>query len=379
MAKSLYDFCIEREEFDLLVQWDKQKNGTFTPKNIKKGSHRKVWWKCPLGHSWQAVVYTRTGQYSGCPFCAGKLLPPSGKNLADAYPELAKEWHPTKNVGLTPRGVAPGSHQRVWWQCEKGHEWIAQIKSRAQGARCPICSNKKVQAGINDLATTHPAIAAQWHETKNGALTPRTVVYGSSRKVWWQCEKGHEWQAPVVSRTSMGNGCPVCAGKVVLPGVNDLASQKPHIAFQWHPTKNGTLTPRDVTPYSNKYVWWLCEKGYEYRTAIAYRAQSETDCPYCKNRKVLPGFNDLETLEPKLAAQWHPELNQPLTPRMVTVGSSKKVWWQCADGHVWKAVIYSRTGDKKCGCPICSGRAKTALRYQETFPQKQGREENATE
>ena len=372
MAKSLYDFCIEKDEFELLVQWDKQKNGELTPRDVSHGSHKKIWWKCAFGHSWQAVVYTRTGQHSGCPYCTGRMLPPSARVLADECPELTKEWHPTKNAGLTPYDVPPGTHQRVWWQCENGHEWLAQVNSRVRGSKCPVCSNKKVQIGVNDLGTTHPEIAAQWHPTKNGTLKPQSVVYGNHRKVWWRCEKGHEWEATILSRTTLGNGCPVCAGKVVIPGVNDLASQKPHVAAQWHPTKNGVLMPRDVTPYSNRYVWWVCEKGHEYRTVIAHRSQSESDCPYCKNRKVLAGFNDLATIEPKIAQQWHPELNEPLTPQMVTPGSAKKVWWQCAEGHIWRAVIYSRTGDKKCGCPVCSGKVKESkqIRYADIIAER---------
>ncbi|MFQ9918651.1 MAG: zinc-ribbon domain-containing protein [Flavonifractor plautii] len=41
---------------------------------------------------------------------------------------------------------------------------------------------------------------------------------------------------------------------------------------------------------------------------------------------------------------------------MVTAGSRRKVWWQCPEGHVWKAVVYSRAGKRKCGCPVCAGR-----------------------
>ena len=89
-------------------------------------------------------------------------------------------------------------------------------------------------------------------------------------------------------------------------------------------------------------------------------------CPYCAGRKVLPGFNDLATLAPDVARQWHPSLNGALTPQMVTAGSHRKAWWECQVGHVWQAVIYSRTGPKKCGCPICAGRvsAKRLARYQ---------------
>jgi len=193
---------------------------------------------------------------------------------------------------------------------------------------------------------------------KNGTLTPQSVVYGNYRKVWWRCEKGHEWQATILSRTWGGNGCPVCAGKKILPGENDLASQNPKIAAQWHPTKNGLLTPQKVTLYSNRRVWWICEKGHEYRMGVNERSSRGSKCPYCQNHKALEGFNDLATLEPAVAAQWHPELNGNLTPKMVVPGSHKKVWWQCNDGHVWQATVYSRTGHMKCGCPVCAGKIK---------------------
>ena len=98
---------------------------------------------------------------------------------------------------------------------------------------------------------------------------------------------------------------------------------------------------------------------------IGLRTQRGNGCPYCAGRKVLPGFNDLASVETKVAAQWHPTLNGALTPDMVTAGSSRKVWWQCPDGHVWKAVISSRTGKLKCGCPVCAGRVNSsrAARY----------------
>ncbi len=74
-------------------------------------------------------------------------------------------------------------------------------------------------------------------------------------------------------------------------------------------------------------------------------------------KKVLPGFNDLATLETKVAAQWHPNLNGALTPQMVTTGSHRRAWWQCDYGHVWKAVVYARAGSQN-GCPVCAGVAK---------------------
>lgn len=369
MTKSLYEYCIERDDFLLLSQWDKEKNGDFAVRDVSHGSHKKVWWCCAFGHQWEAPVYSRTISGSGCPYCTGRKFLPFAKTLASEYPQLLKEWHPTLNTGMSPEEIPPGTHRKVWWMCSKGHEWKAQVKSRVNGTGCPICNNRKVKIGENDLGTTHPEIAAQWHPTKNGSRTPQTVVGGHHAKVWWQCAKGHEWQATILSRTSIGNGCPVCAGKIVIAGVNDLASAYPAVAAQWHPTKNGTLTPENVTPFSNRKAWWICEKGHEYNTVISHRVQDASGCPYCSNRRVLAGFNDLATIEPKVAEQWSPELNGELTPQMVTTGSHKKVWWQCAEGHIWKAVIYSRTGPQKCGCPVCAGKVKLArqLRYDDVL------------
>ena len=88
-------------------------------------------------------------------------------------------------------------------------------------------------------------------------------------------------------------------------------------------------------------------------------------CPYCANRKVLPGFNDLATAAPLVAKQWHETLNGALTPEMATAGSHKKAWWQCDYGYLWKAAMYSRVGVQHCGCPVCAGKVSTthARRY----------------
>ena len=170
----------------------------------------------------------------------------------------------------------------------------------------------------------------------------------------------------MISSRAQGSGCPVCAGKKIIPGENDLASQYPAIAKEWHPTKNGTLTPDHIAPASNRKVWWICDKGHEHQAVVSTRTQRNGGCPYCANKRVLPGFNDLATKYPEIAAQWHPTMNGSLTPDHVLPGSRKKVWWQCRSGHVWQAVVYSRTGNQLSGCPVCSGYAvgKRRERYK---------------
>ena len=168
--------------------------------------------------------------------------------------------------------------------------------------------------------------------------------------------------AATASRTASGAGCPVCAGKQILPGFNDLASQYPELAKEWDTERNGSLTPDSISAYSNRKAWWRCEKNHSYQAVIATRTMRGSGCPYCANKRVLPGFNDLATAEPTVAAQWHPTLNGSFTPQMVTAGSHRKVWWQCANGHIWKALIYSRAGVQKCGCPVCAGKVRQPRR-----------------
>ena len=132
----------------------------------------------------------------------------SPNNLAVTGPELANEWHPTKNGSLTPLDVTPGSHKRVWWVCERGHEWEALIGDRARGDGCPYCAGQKVGAD-NNLAVQGPVLAKEWHPTKNGDLTPYDVTPGSGKKAWWLCKRGHVWEVPIYYRTR-GRGCPAC-------------------------------------------------------------------------------------------------------------------------------------------------------------------------
>lgn len=361
MRETLHDYCVRTGDDTLLRQWDEARNGSMTPCSISYGSKKKVWWRCDRGHIWEANVTSRTCGGSGCPYCAGKKAI-SGKNdLAACYPQLAAQWHSTRNGSLTPQDVLPGSSRKVWWCCPKGHEWQARIKSRVSGCDCPVCTNRTLRPGENDLASCFPELAKQWHPVHNGNLTPADVLPGSHRRVWWLCAKGHVWRAQVSARVA-GSGCPVCAGKQVAPGQNDLATQRPELAKQWHPTRNGALTPQKVLSCSNRKVWWVCELGHAYQAAISARVVQSSGCPYCAGRRVWPGFNDLATLEPELAEQWHPTLNGKLTPQMVTVGSHRKVWWCCDLGHVWKAVIYSRTGERRSGCPICAGNSKKSRR-----------------
>ena len=155
------------------------------------------------------------------------------------------------------------------------------IKRTKRGQGCPYCSNTKVLAGVNDLATTNPEVLTFWDYEKNVDIKPEIVLAGSDKKVWWKCEKGHSFPMRIAAKTS-GSGCPVCSHQKVSEETC-LATVNPEIAKEWHPTKNGELTPYDVLPNAHRKVWWLCSHGHEYKDVIYSRRKS--GCPTCDSEK----------------------------------------------------------------------------------------------
>ena len=268
-------------------------------------------------------------------------------SLAETHPELAKQW--SSRNGFSPYDVSPGSSKKVHWVCPEGHEWVTTITSRS-GPRhrgCPYCSNQRVLSGFNDLATINPQLATEW-STRN-ILKPSETLPSTKRNVWWVCEKGHEWEDSLNHR-SAGRGCPYCSSHRVLTGYNDLATLRPDLAKEW--SVRNTLLPQEVMVSSNIKVWWRCAEGHEWVAGINNRSYKKRGCPYCVNKKVLRGYNDLNTLRPDLAAQWASK--NTLSPYEVTVSSKRKIWWLCNKGHEWATYVYSRAAGS--GCPYCSGR-----------------------
>ena len=274
---------------ELSREWHSVLNGDVTPADVMCGSNKKFWWQCAKNqqHQWEATVAHRNSG-RGCPYCSGhraSLVSDGRRNSVVFNPELKKEWHPTLNGNLTPGDLTGASGKKVWWQCQKhkAHVWKVAVVSRNAGKGCPYCSNKKVLAGYNDLQTMNPELAKEWHTTLNGSQSASGITSGSSKKAWWKCHRGHEWESTINSRNT-GRGCPYCAGKRVLNGYNDLATINPSLAREWHPTKNGTLMPSNVSAGSCQKVWWVCRKEHEWQAAIEKR-NIGGGCPKCNAEK----------------------------------------------------------------------------------------------
>lgn len=339
---------------EMKQKWHPVKNGNLDIEALTHNDKKniKLWWKCPIAddHEWQSKWYHIFHKHSDCPCCSGHKVVNSNC-MATTHPWMLDMWHPTKNEGITPFDLVAGSMTKVWWSCSiaDDHEWISTCAHIKNSRGCPCCHGLKVVPS-NSFATTHPHLINQWHP-KN-ILNPTDVVGGSERKVWWICSKGHEWESTVANRTT-GHNCPYCSNNLVCKD-NSLATLFPEIAKQWHPTKNGSLTPDDLTYGSNKIVWWKCDVAddHEWEASCKNRTSQNYGCLCCASFKIVLS-NCLATTHPELCKEWHPTKNVGITPFDLHSGSTKKIWWICPKkGHEYHSMVINRTTDH--GCPRCN-------------------------
>ena len=367
---------------------------------VTYGSSKRAKWKCALGHKWEAKIDNRTIHQSRCPYCANRKVWPGFNDLLTKNPKIANEAD-----GWDPKTVTSGSNLQKNWICSLGHKWRVNINSRtSQNSGCPTCSNKRVETGFNDLATSRPEIAlmaykwdpksvteksgsskkwlckeghifkAKVADMSNGrgcavcggrqievgsndlATThpaialeadgwdPRTVGRGHRKRLQWRCFQGHSWLAQPNDRTGKDSGCPFCTNRKLLIGFNDLSTTHPSFAieaFEWNPT--------EITSAFSKNLSWKCQYGHIWESSPLSRTHQNTGCLVCLGKQILSGFNDLQTTHPQLAKEadgWDPST--------IIAGSNKLQWWICSEKHRWRAQPNSRTGGAKTGCPTCS-------------------------
>lgn len=289
--------------------------------------------------------------------------------LSITHPDIAAEWHPSKNLTITPDTVTFGSPYVAWWLGKDcSHEWDAKVCTRTgQKQGCPICKNKRLLIGFNDFATVYPQVALEWHPTKNGDLTPSNLLHGANDSIWWLGKEcGHEWESCLRNRAKSQAGCVYCSGQKTLTGFNDIATTHPELAAMWHPTKNDTdMSPNTVISGSKYIACWICPQGHEWESKIAWQAKKKVYCTICTGRKVVPGINDMFTRFPFLKDEWHPTKNSHLSPTTLNPQTHIRAWWVCSKGHEWDTPIRSRISKQGSGCPSCAAKRFISKAEQE--------------
>ena len=191
----------------LASEWSKKNE--IKPTEVTVGSHKKVIWKCRLGHEWTASVKSRSINGSGCPYCSHNKVLVGFNDLATVVPKVADEWS-EKNYPLQPDEVNAKSRKNVWWHCKTcGNEWKSVINARIKGTVCPVCAEREVLAGYNDLATTDKNLLSDWDYEQN-RIQPTEISRTSAKRAWWKCRHGHSWSMKINERTILGKGCRIC-------------------------------------------------------------------------------------------------------------------------------------------------------------------------
>ena len=213
---------------ELVSEWS-EKNLLLTPDGITFGSNKKVWWKGTCGHEWQASVKARSNGEK-CPICSGARVIAGINDLQTTHPEIASEWS-EKNLPLKPDEVNAKSRKNDWWRCGKcGNEWKSVINARVKGTVCPVCAEREVLAGYNDLATTDNQLLSEW-DYKQNKLKPTEVSRTSAKRAWWKCRHGHSWSMKINERTILNKGCRICE--------QEYLSLFPALAVSYYSNKKG--------------------------------------------------------------------------------------------------------------------------------------------
>ena len=214
---------------DIAAEWS-DRNYPLLPTQVTVFANRKAWWKCKdCGREWNTLISTRSGG-SKCPYCSGYIFSKGFNDLQTTHPEIASEWS-EKNLPLKPDEVNAKSRKNVWWKCRKcGNEWKSVVNARVKGTVCPVCAEREVLAGYDDLATTDSQLLSEWDYEQN-KLKPTEVSRTSAKRAWWKCRHGHSWSTKINERTILNKGCRICE--------QEYLSLFPALAVSYYSNKKG--------------------------------------------------------------------------------------------------------------------------------------------
>lgn len=308
----------------LAKQWHPAKNDDLLLETVYAGSSKKVWWQCDIcKYEWAANISSRN-RGRGCPNCAGKVINETN-SLLSLYPHIAAQY--SKKNAVPVEAIASISHKKVWWDCSDNpdHEWEAIVGNRVrQGDGCPYCSGRYATKE-NNLAIQNPKLAAEFNLERNFPLTPYDVTPTTHTKIWWKCNKNHEWRVAVTSRNRLNkmSYCPYCTGTKATHD-NNLVVTHPDVAKQYHPTKN-KLPVEKIRYGSSTKRWWICEKNHAWEATVSSRTHGKkaTGCPECS---PTPRTSSIE-IEIRLALEAAAVLSDIQTTynAFITTDCNKKV------------------------------------------------------
>lgn len=214
-------------------------------------------------------------------------------------------------------------------------------------------------------AEKRPEIIKEWDYSQNCGFAPDDFSFGSQVNAHWICEKKHKWRTRILTRCVQLRNCPQCFGtrsdRAPVIKERSLAFLYPHLIEEWHPTKNGELTPFNVLAGSKKKVYWRCKKNkrHVWEAVIKARANLGSGCPDCHDERIL----DLRRY-PEVLALFDHKKNKFVDPHKTSVNDV--MWWRCSEGpdHSWPTRF-----KPNLNCPFCRNwRASVTNSLATLFP-----------
>lgn len=345
---------------DIALLWSD--NNERSARTVAPNATFEALWVCPgCGLEHRALVQDMVNGNAPCPFCREIRIQSGYNTLADKFPDLTKYW--SKNNIRTANDVFPTSSFFALWICQDcGGEYGSPVKDVVGGNTiCPYCNNRRPLSGYNTLADKYPNIAAMW--ATDNDRDADSVLLDSIYEARWACpDCGGIFAAQVKDMVDGNVACPYCTDKRVLPGFNSLVDKFPTIAKMW--SENNEQTANTILPSLAYNALWICPNcGGEYSAPIRDVVSGVTDCPYCTDKRVLPGFNSFAVKYPELLQGWDYLRNYPIdvNPDSISDKNQKLVWWKCSNGHKYRMSVQARIlMDKrqKEACSICKGRRR---------------------
>ena len=385
---------------DLAAMWDYKENGALTPRDVVPGSHKKAFFKCRNGHSYERGISQFVRNGGACKYCAGQAATPED-NLTVTNPDLVREWHPTRNRALRPEDFKRGSNAIVWWKDRKGSEWRASISKRAiYGQRSPMSSYRistnqlrvyaelktvwkdavldgsihgfSVDVYIPSISTVVELDGYPWHESRLLHDTKKTegLTAQGIRLIRMRDVKLPRIHGEVIPYSEPFNKKHVDALFALLGSLNakiqdylsssdwknpslyrklfsrlafpdrtkSLAYRFPAIAREWDYEANAPMLPTMVSAKSPRVVFFRCPVcGESYDARVCHRTDMGTGCPYCSGHRVTPERSAI-ALHPGMFKDWDWDENK-VDPHTLSVNCNTSFWWKCPHGHKYQAPL----------------------------------------
>lgn len=346
----------------LRKEWSK-KNNIPVHLAISHIDTKKYWWNCSICQGeYLCSIPIRREVIDSCPYCNDEQPLKGYNTISDIHPELTSYWSSKNTQKIDEITLSEAKNKKYIWLCDCCNlefneklsivlDKFSNINNRELKKICPYC-NKKIPKPEESLGYKKPFLKSEWLENINGDIY--NVFSNSNDIIEWICRKCHRnFKAKISNRAEDDKCCPYCSNRILIKGINDLATTHPHLIKEW-----SNLNDRQLSCLTNKSsykAWWKCSVcSNTYQQVVSSKLISKTSCPYCRKTKVLKGFNDLATTHPWLIKEWSTLNDRDRDSSSIMCNSNYRAWWKCAEcSKEYRQSVKKKILMNKSCCPYC--------------------------